>query len=175
MGEPKRTQPEVSLRGMRAPEYARWKALSLADYAQDLIASGQCAPSEAAERAEAEFDAQLTDGLSTAGNELLVAESADGVSVGVLWSEAMEAGGIFLADFVVYEEHRRKGYGGAMLAAWTERLRAAGVSCIRLHVFAQNLAAVRLYERAGFVPVESEGAQEGSRYMHKRIECTGGA
>jgi len=62
---------------------------------------------------------------------------------------------------MVAVSHRRRGIGTALLEAAAEWARAAGVRKLELHVFPYNQAAIRLYERFGFV-------QEGYRRAHYR-------
>jgi [ribosomal protein S18]-alanine N-acetyltransferase len=53
----------------------------------------------------------------------------------------------------VHAGARRRGLGRALLAAAMARLAAAGTRRLLLEVAEDNPAALRLYERAGFVPV----------------------
>ena len=60
---------------------------------------------------------------------------------------------------MVAASHRRRGIGTALLDAAVDWARRAGVHKLELHVFPWNEAAIRLYERFGFV-------QEGYRRKH---------
>ena len=60
---------------------------------------------------------------------------------------------------MVAASHRRRGIGTALLDAAVDWARHAGVRKLELHVFPWNEAAIRLYERFGFV-------QEGYRRNH---------
>jgi RimJ/RimL family protein N-acetyltransferase len=62
---------------------------------------------------------------------------------------------------MVAASHRRRGIGTALLEAAVEWARASGVRKLELHVFPYNDAAIKLYERFGFV-------QEGYRRGHYR-------
>ena len=70
---------------------------------------------------------------------------------------------IHVADIglMVAASHRRQGIGTALLEAAAEWGRAAGVRKLELHVFPHNVAAIALYERAGF-------DREGYRRIHFR-------
>jgi putative acetyltransferase len=60
---------------------------------------------------------------------------------------------------MVAVSHRRRGVGTALLHAAVEWARGASVRKLELHVFPWNEAAIKLYERFGFV-------QEGYRRGH---------
>ena len=62
---------------------------------------------------------------------------------------------------MVGREHRRRGFGRAVLAAAAEWARTHDVRKLELHVFPYNEAAIRLYEECGFV-------REGYRRRHYR-------
>jgi len=62
---------------------------------------------------------------------------------------------------MVAASHRRRGIGSALLDAAVEWAREAGVRKLELHVFPWNDAAIKLYERYGFV-------KEGYRRAHYR-------
>jgi len=50
----------------------------------------------------------------------------------------------------VAPEHRRRGFGRAMMAAAEERLRALGCPKINLQIMRTNAEVVRFYERIGY-------------------------
>jgi ribosomal protein S18 acetylase RimI-like enzyme len=62
----------------------------------------------------------------------------------------------------VVHTHRRRGIGVQLLAAVSLDGRRLGVKRLELEVFRSNLAAVSLYERAGF---ELEGKLLGARLL----------
>ena len=62
---------------------------------------------------------------------------------------------------LVAPSHRRRGIGTALLDGAVAWARAAGIEKVELHVFPHNAAAIRLYERYGFV-------EEGLRRRHYR-------
>ena len=53
-------------------------------------------------------------------------------------------------DFLIYEEHRRKGYGKQTLVALEEKVKELGIETIALHVFGHNQAAIDLYQKTGY-------------------------
>jgi ribosomal-protein-alanine acetyltransferase len=60
------------------------------------------------------------------------------------------AGEAELHSIAVRPSCRRSGLGHRLLAAFVEQCRAGGASCLWLEVRADNEAAIRLYEKAGF-------------------------
>jgi RimJ/RimL family protein N-acetyltransferase len=62
---------------------------------------------------------------------------------------------------MVAQSHRRRGIGTQLLQAAVQWARHAGVRKLELHVFPWNTAAIKLYERFGFV-------NEGYRKAHYR-------
>jgi ribosomal protein S18 acetylase RimI-like enzyme len=57
-----------------------------------------------------------------------------------------------VVGMMVHPEARRRGIGGALLATCVDTcVRRPGIEMIRLSVTSANAAAIRLYERAGFV------------------------
>jgi ribosomal-protein-alanine N-acetyltransferase len=59
-----------------------------------------------------------------------------------------------LASLAVEPDHRRRGWGTRLLRLVLERARERGCCRCTLEVRATNRAALRLYEKAGFVPIE---------------------
>lgn len=159
----------VTLRKMNDDEYVLWREWSLADYAKELVASGQCIQSDAREKAESDFSQGLKNGLSTLNHHVMVAENADAVPVGMIWYQTENPKFAFIADFAVYQEHRRMGYGYAILTQLENTLRANAIPAMVLHVFEHNISAIKLYEKFGFVKRQVDGADAGSMYMQKQI------
>lgn len=77
--------------------------------------------------------------------KLIIEYAAANVSVG-RWS----AGGAWIYDIEVMEDHRGKGYGRAILHAAEQETLKNGVNSIGLNVFGTNTVARSLYESAGY-------------------------
>ena len=101
-------------------------------------------------------------GWGRAGDDGLVAESADGEPIGMVWcrrfTEAVHGEGFVDEDtpelaIAVAAGRRGGGVGAALLAAMAERLRAAGVRRVSLSVDEGN-PAHDLYARLGWVDHE---------------------
>jgi ribosomal protein S18 acetylase RimI-like enzyme len=88
---------------------------------------------------DSEFDPALCF-LVEVGDELAAAA--------ICWTSS------FVKDIVVHETWRRHGLGEALLLLAFRTLERRGAGHVELKVQAQNLAAVRLYERVGMRTVE---------------------
>lgn len=110
---------QVKLRKMNVQEFDAFYTHSINDYAKDLMKEQEVAFEDALYQAKTEFSKMLPDGLDTRNNALMVIEDlAAGRTVGVIWYLYETTDGInqvFLSDFVIKEEERRKGYATAAL------------------------------------------------------------
>jgi ribosomal protein S18 acetylase RimI-like enzyme len=88
---------------------------------------------------DSEFDRELCF-LVEAGDELVAAQ--------ICWTSA------FVKDIVVHETWRRHGLGEALLRLAFRTFQERGASGVDLKVQAQNVPAIRLYERVGMRAVE---------------------
>ena len=155
----------IALRIMTEDEYNNWVKYSISDYAKNLFKAEKYSETEAIKQAEKEFYSLLKNGLDTPGHHLFVAENDNKIPVGVIWYITADANCIFIADFLVYEEYRRMGYGIAILTKLERKVKPEGFSMIKLHVFRHNIPAIKLYEKCGFVPIKGDG----DLYMEKQI------
>lgn len=73
--------------------------------------------------------------------------------------------------FIVLQEARASGIGGALQRYFVERCRRLGLSEVTLWVYADNAGAIRFYERHGFaVTSKRREAGEELYLMTKRVE-----
>lgn len=142
---------------MTAKQFPHFTARSTRVFADELFASGRYTTHEqAVEESRRQMRLELPDGLDTEGQELFTA-SVDGVDVGVLWLGHRVRDGrphVFVLDIEVYEAHRGKGYGRALMHAVEAAARRAGAESIGLHVFGDNAPAIALYEGLGYRRIE---------------------
>ena len=157
----------VTLREMTAEEYARFRAYSIEHHAADL--AGGAPSADARFRAAAEFDGLLPQGLSTPDNRLMTITEEGTRPVGYIWYLFEETDGVkqvFLADFVIDERERRKGFGAAALHEMEKAARESGCAEAVLWVYHDNTAAVRLYTKEGYRPFRGDAA---GTYMKKPL------
>ncbi|MBD3292413.1 MAG: GNAT family N-acetyltransferase [Armatimonadia bacterium] len=137
-------------------------------------------------RASLIFEADHVVGgfLALGGAELRAARKADTLAAlsdttpeeAVVRKERMEATGdlfvtvaddeFYLSKMGVAREHRGAGLGRRLLAAYLEAGRQGGFAKFRLDVWAENRAAIRLYESNGFrVATRSVAEEAGMTYL----------
>lgn len=111
----------------------------------------------------------FVDGLARAGGVQLVVRSAGSV---VGWCdvqrhhfEGFRHGGVL--GIGLLPGWRAQGVGAALLARTLEAAEAAGMTRVELEVFASNIRAIRLFERAGFV---REGVKRQARLLDGRAD-----
>src|SRR5579872_658610 len=126
-----------------------------AEYANDKVRAGNWQEETALGQAEEEFQRLLPNGLQTQDNYLcwiVASEKMSDLKVGVIWYAAnpSKKDDIFIWDFEIFDEFRRKGYATRALDQLETKSREIGKKTISLHVFGQNQAARRLYEKCGF-------------------------
>jgi ribosomal protein S18 acetylase RimI-like enzyme len=141
-------------RPMDEAAFAAWQAQEIPSFAQVKVEAGQWSEAEALECSRAEHASMLPQGVATPGHhfrELLAGEG--GAVVGMLWfADQDEAGqaGTYVYGFEIDASARGQGLGAQALALLEAHARERGHAFLRLHVFADNATARRLYQRAGF-------------------------
>ena len=144
----------VRLVPMTDSEFQSYYRRAIEGYAQEHVKAGNWDASEALQKAEKEFLQLLPDGIASKDQHLFTIEDGNtGVKVGMIWfAEQYRAARpyAFINDFLIYEGHRRKGYGTQTLRALEEEVKKMGVETIELHVFGHNRAAIDLYQKAGY-------------------------
>jgi ribosomal protein S18 acetylase RimI-like enzyme len=107
--------------------------------------------------------ARYLAGWGRLGDAAAIAVDEDGRRLGAAWYRLFPAGepGFGFVDaetpeisIAVVPDHRGRGIGAALLAAVADLARAEGFHALSLSVSPEN-PAVRLYERSGFVRVDS--------------------
>lgn len=159
-------QTEVTLRLMTAVEFESFRQRNLSRYMQELLLTGKTdVETHALAEAQGALEEVLPQGLETPRNYIMAAENAAGETVGEVWCDTTEAETVFLNDFYVYEPHRRKGYGAAMIRAVEELAENQSFGQIMTHVFHTNRIAIAMFTKRGYVPFGGE--TEGSIFLHK--------
>jgi RimJ/RimL family protein N-acetyltransferase len=105
-------------------------------------------------RAISEFSRTVPLGLETPNHLFYdVVANDSGKKVGTLWLAKYTEGEnpiLFLYNIRIFDEFQNKGYGTAVLKAYEEKGKEMGAKKLRLHVFAHNEGARKLYTREGF-------------------------
>ncbi len=147
-----KSESTTSLVPMSSAAFPQWAEHSAKNYAKDKVASKQWAAEGALERARAQIQQLLPEGIETPGHSIchLV---ADEETVGYLWwleRELPTGSGGYIFDIEIEVAHRRQGHARRALASLADDLRQRGLHRLGLHVFAQNTGAIRLYESLGY-------------------------
>jgi ribosomal protein S18 acetylase RimI-like enzyme len=153
---------DLQIRPMTQDEFSPYRRRAITEYAAEHVRVGDWSEEEAEQKAAAETDDLLPDGVDSPGMVLLVAE-AEGKVVGLVWlgHAPGQHAGWWIYDIDVVPTQRRRGYGRALLEAAEREAQRRGADSIGLNVFAGNDAARRLYESSGY--------QEASVLMRKQL------
>ncbi|MDQ3928629.1 MAG: GNAT family N-acetyltransferase [Chloroflexota bacterium] len=143
-------------------DYLSWRAASVRSYAEESVQAGYWTPEEAAARSEQTFAEGLPQGRNTTNQHILsVVDSETGDKVGVLWYSVVSSSTTplaFIADFIIFDQYRGRGYSKQALRALEDLVRSEGIGRIALHVFAHNKVAKALYDREGYEVAKVEQA-----------------
>lgn len=144
---------QTELVAMSQAYYESYVAQSWCDYAEENVATGRWPLAGAVERAQAEYDALLPQGLDTADHRLFEIRDGEGQTVGGLWfalrgSDEGRSGFVF--DITILPHARRLGHGQRAFELLEPLARDLGLASIGLNVFANNPAALALYRRLGY-------------------------
>jgi ribosomal protein S18 acetylase RimI-like enzyme len=144
---------DLRVRPMTAAEFGEFRSRLIRDYAADHVQAGNWPAAGAEDRAAAEIDGLLPEGVRTPGTSLLIAQAADGGTVGHVWVALRgpgPSGDAWIYDIEIVPEQRGRGYGRALLAAAEQVAARHGARFLALNVFGPNAVARGLYESAGY-------------------------
>lgn len=162
---------EVQLREMSEEEFKIFFEYSINDYVNDLIKSSAITMEEALAEAKREFAEMLPNGLSTQDNVLrIIVNAAEEKAVGIIWYLFETTDGIkqvFLSDFIIKEEERRKGYASAALAEMERDARRNDCAESIIYVWKHNPPGINLYTKCGYVTFRES---DDGMYVKKRIK-----
>jgi RimJ/RimL family protein N-acetyltransferase len=143
----------VKLVPLSEDEYRNWYDWLLEDYARDLSRAGM-AEEQAHARSKADLEKGLSQGLQSKDQYLFsIQDEQSGERVGVLWYSLMSSETrktVFIADILIYEQFRGRGYGKQAMLLAEDHGRDLGATRIGLHVFGHNTAAHALYKKLGY-------------------------
>jgi GNAT superfamily N-acetyltransferase len=137
----------MTLRPMTPEEYGGFMQGEVEGFAEELISAGMDRE-QALERSGTMMEQLLPSGQESPGMEFHVAE-IDGEAVGDLWLSTGETMA-FVYNIEVHPEHRRRGYGAAIMKAAACHCRELGNPVLGLNVFAHNPNARALYDKLGY-------------------------
>jgi ribosomal protein S18 acetylase RimI-like enzyme len=101
-----------------------------------------------------ESEGALPHGYYSEGHYFFhIEQGVTGERIGYVWYLTnMKRKTAFLYDIFINQEARGMGIASEVISLIEEKLRELGILSLRLNVFADNLTAKRLYEKAGFEP-----------------------
>jgi ribosomal protein S18 acetylase RimI-like enzyme len=151
------TMTELRLADLTPTEYDRWWNWATREFASEHVKFGDWTAEEAPEKARTEFLSLLPEGTKTPSQYLFALEDPDRKEVvGVVWfradrsPEAPRPLSVFIYHLLVYEPHRRKGFGAQAMALIETKARELGFDTIALQVLGDNHGAIALYEKSGY-------------------------
>ena len=138
--------------------FEAFKAEAIAEHARDSRPSTGLSAQEALEHATADFGRLAPLGIATPGHYFFCIheEQETGAEVGYLWIAVFEQDRLklgYIYELMVQPQFRRRGYAAAALRDAEALARELGLSALRLHTFGHNLAALALYRKIGFEPI----------------------
>ncbi len=161
---------KVQLREMSKVEFKVFSEYSIYDYANDLVKSSNIMMDEAHVQAKREFAEMLPNGLDTKDNVLrIIVDVAEEKAVGIIWylfELTDDVKQVFLSDFIIKEEERRKGYASAALIEMERDARKNGCAESIIYVWKHNQPGINLYTTCGYVTFRE---LDDGTYMKKRI------
>lgn len=145
---------DVLLRKMSEEEFKAYFEYSINDYANDLMNANNSAIEDALAQAEREFEEMLPNGSNTEDNALrIIVDAAGEKIVGVIWYLFEMTDGVkqvFLNDFIIREEERRKGYASAALAEMERDAVKNDCGESIIYVWKHNSPGISLYTKCGY-------------------------
>ena len=161
----------VKLRKMNSQEFDSFCEYSINDYAKDLMKEQEITLKEALSQAKNEFSEMLPEGSSTKDNSLMMIEEVyNGKAVGVIWYLYEMTEGtkqVFLNDFMIYEEERRKGYAMEAINKMIQMAKEDGCTESIIYVWKHNPPGIYLYTKCGYSAFRE---QDDGMYMKKEIQ-----
>ena len=160
----------IQLRKMTEKEFQEYVLYSNEHHAVSLQNEKGVTKEEAYTETEKGLKRMLPNGKETPDNYLMVIQrQEDSAIVGYMWyiyNHRREDTYLFLCDFHVLEEERRKGYAEEALSKMDETARQLSCRKCVLFVSNENVRAKKLYEKCGYI---YRNERENGRYMDKDV------
>lgn len=161
---------KIKLRKMTLQEYDAFYDYSSNQHANELMWELNIPFDKALQETETELKEMLPDGLDTKDNSLMVIEDmSDGKSVGFMWflyELTNDVQQVFLCDFVIQKQERKKGYATAALYEMEKNAVSRGCEESVLFVANENLPAQNLYTKCGYDFLRNNG---NGMFMKKKL------
>jgi len=142
----------MMLRPMTKEAYQRFTALAMRDYAESKAKAERLSAREGEGIAEAAWASLLPEHQKTRHHHFFTAFEGE-VEVGMIWFKEeldWETPYAYLYQVWIWDEHQGRGLGRQLMRALENELAVRGLRRLRLHVFAFNQRALKLYESMGF-------------------------
>lgn len=150
----------IEFQKMSEAEFPQFRELSVSEYAKDLMNGEKLDHETALKKAESEFSEMLYNGPCTVDHYvMMIRDAQSGKEVGWIWycfETYDDEYQVFLCDFLIYEDYRRKGYASAALAEMERRAKADGCAAAALFVWDHNRPGAALYRKCGYTPEERD-------------------
>lgn len=142
----------VTLRHLDAQLLPAWLERSRAEYAKDLVATGQ-SPEDAHRQARESMARSFPSGTPSPGHAVFDVVDDAGETVGYLWigpDTSDDAGAWWIWDIAIDADKQGRGFGRMAMVLGEEYARARGAHTLGLSVFGFNPGARGLYESLGY-------------------------
>jgi ribosomal protein S18 acetylase RimI-like enzyme len=153
-GKAKKLNKAMNLINLSEKDFNDYLENAISAYAEDKTKAGNFSAEKALELSRKGHEKLLPDGVNTKNNHLFsIFDEENENKVGIIWIKLRSENGIreiWLYDFLIFEQYRRKGFGKKSLELLEEKAKELGFDKISLHVFGHNQAAISLYQKMGF-------------------------
>ena len=160
---------KIQLRKLTEKEFAAYMVYHIEHHAESLAKDKGISMEAASKEVEERLPGMLPNGKDTPDNYIMAIErKEDSAIVGYMWYiyDRRRDTYLFLCDFHVFEEERRKGYGEEALYEMEEAARRLLCKQCALFVADANTNARNLYEKCGYI---YRNERENGRYMDKEM------
>lgn len=142
----------VQLKPMTADAYAQFTKLSMLDFAEAKSRAERLTMTEGHRIAHDAWASLLPQGQQTPLHHFYTAWK-DGQDIGMVWFKEEREWRLpygYLYQVWIWDEFQGIGLGAATMTALEAKLKDMGLPRLRLHVFAFNERARKLYEKMGY-------------------------
>ena len=160
----------ISVRRFSPADWPLYKSLRLRSLEESPDAFGSTLELECG-RADAAWAERLHN-AALSGRDCALFAQIEGVPSGLVWAkaDASDTGCVNLFQLWVTPEARGRGVGDALLHAAIDWARQYGAGLVKLGATCGDTAAIRLYQRAGFVEVgDRELLRSGNALMAQNM------